>query len=262
VSELWGSVLAMDAESEGDQPESPSLRTPEWSEVEGAFCPECQKRLPDSLPVPLPRETHRAIWIEVPLDDTWSAAYRLIAHDEETVVVAEARVFAKDSYRWSSGRIDDRPGLIPEFGIPGKIMDRLRLTDPVEAFPRALARWKGSPGQDWASDYLSDFCISVESTLQARAGGKLPDRIYAVWAKAYVKHCRAGRDPIQALADDPPTPVFGSYSDGRRASEDAAKSRIKEARKRELLTSPTSDNKCGELTDLGRKALGFAGPEV
>ncbi len=224
----------------------PALRLPEYSLVEVATCPSCTKVLP--------RRWHKAIWIEVPVEDAWVAAYRLVIKKGQAAV-AEARLFPKEKNphrerHRAAGHWSERGSLVPATGMPGRILRKLRLQDPIAVLPKAIQNWEARHGRPVGNRVLRRFAMSTKTELARKPRGQplRTDELVAEFARAYVEkihQCRA--HPIKELAEE------------RNFSPENTRDIIREARKRGFLTRPPERGKAGgKLTPKARRILGGA----
>ncbi len=224
----------------------PALRLAGYSSVEIATCPSCNEALP--------RRWHKAIWIEIPLDDAWFAAYRLVIKNDQAVI-AEARLFPRETAprrerHRAPGHWSERGALVPPTGMPGTILKRLRLQDPIKVLPEAIQNWEARHGRPVVNRVLRRFAMSTKTELPRKTRGQpvRTDELVAEFARAYVEKIDQGRAaPIKELAEE------------HNFSRDNVRDIIREARTRGFLTRPTERGKAGgKLTPKARRVLGGA----
>lgn len=229
----------------------PALYLSAYTTVETAACPSCHRVLP--------RRKHQAIWIEVPIEDGWVAAYRLVIKKSHAVI-AEARLFPteKDPHRERhrpAGGWSERGALVPPTGMPGTILKKLRLQDPIAVLPQAIENWEAQHGRPVANRVLRRFRMSTKTDLARRTRGRRlrTDELVVGFAKGYAEKIDEGHaNPIRDLASE------------RSYSRDTVREIIREARERGFLTKPAEAGKAGgKLTPKARnwKAPGASKPE-
>lgn len=223
----------------------PALRLSAYSTVDIATCPSCKEVLP--------RNRHKAIWIEAPLEDGWVAAYRLVIKKNQAVI-AEARLFPKEKdprreRHRPAGGWSERGGLVPPTGMPGTILKKLRLQDPISVLPTAIENWEVRHGRPVANRVLRRFRMSTKTNLARRTVGRdqRTDAFVLGFAKAYAEKVDHRRGhPIKELAGE------------RGYARDTVREIIREARERGFLTKPTDRGKAGGK--LTPKAKRWTGP--
>jgi len=226
-----------------DQSQGPLVRFERRRRAPGLACEACGH-------VPKPT-IDREVWVEVPLDD-WIAAYRIVPKRRQPTV-AEVRLFPSEGKR-RPGRWSGDPRSVPENGIPGTHLKRLRLKDAFSAFAEVIARWDRAAAGYVTGQMLPAFGMD-DPTLAMRRPGRRgrPDLHYALWAKAYVDRLREGSfRPIADLSEDPPSAVTGYVSDSSFVSPGTIRAILAEARRRGLL-GPAGDGRPGG--SLTRKAV-------
>lgn len=228
----------------------PSLRMGHWIETERlVICPSCRTRLPF--------RRRDEIWIEVPIEGEWIAAYRIVVRRRRPLV-AEVRLFPSPSDpnvpgSWSGAREGVPPG-----GVPGKALRALRLKDPMGLFPQIVANFRRQHGRAAVDQVLRRFGMSTRSRLVPRRPGQAGrgDWFYAVWAAAYVSLVDAGvRHPVKELAANPPIRVEGYISRGSTVAPETVRAIINDARHRGFLTATPAGKAGGELTPKGKRVL-------
>src|SRR5207248_2775684 len=134
----------------------PVLRMGHWTEPQRFVCPTCQSRLPF--------RRRDEMWIEVPIEGGWIAAYRIVVKRRRPVV-AEVRLFPSPSDQqvpgsWSGAKED-----VPARGVPGRALRALRLNDPMGVFPQVIANFERRHGRAAVDEVLSRFEMSSRSRL-------------------------------------------------------------------------------------------------
>jgi hypothetical protein len=209
-------------------------------------CPSCGAKLP--------RDAHREIWVEQPVERGWIGAYRLIAKAGR-LVVAEVRLLpdtGEGSGRWSEEASD-----VVSEGVPARALRALSPTIPQKRFARFLRQIE----KDYpriAKQLLGGHGIHLRSQIARRRPGRggRPDSYYLIWAQAYVERLAAGsRRPIKDLAERPPRAIKGYVSTGDRVSEATVRDIIHECRERGLLTPAPKGRPGGELTAKAMRML-------
>ncbi|SRR6266571_1061956 len=189
-------------------------------------------------------------WIEVPMDDGWVAAYRLVGRRGQPVI-AEVRLFPNESTREIAGQWSGESASVPLGGVPGRILRRLRLRDAIELFPQFVANWQRRHGKGPAKAVLGRVRLSTSKAVARRPVGRAghPDEFYVRWAQAYLDRISAGSPhPVRDLSEDPPTPIEGFVSRGDYVDPETVRAILNRARRRKLLTEAPPGRPGGELT--------------
>ena len=103
-----------------------------------------------------------AMWLEVPLDRSWKAAYRLLLQQVGTVqrfVIAEVRILKTEADQFPgewSGNVLGRRATVPPGGIPARVMNKLRGRETQRAVNQILASLHAKYGERSAAVLAQD----------------------------------------------------------------------------------------------------------
>ena len=198
-----------------------------------------------------PREDFSEAWLEQRLDEEWTVCFRL-AIQNDRAVIAELRVIPSEN-RWT----DDAD----EFYEPGEW--RTETEGPNASVPlggvkshhlreiHLLALDSVSSIAEWISQHRPESLpilleAGVPPSVPRKRPGPVPpsDRELAEFAREYVRTVEMGvRNPHHSIARN------------RRLSTETVRDKIKEARRRQLLTSLGSGKAGGRLTAKALKVL-------
>lgn len=233
----------------------PRLRMVERSELaDVGSCPACDARLP--------RRSRREAWIEVPIGNQWVAAYRIVVKNQ-IPLVAEVRLVPDAPARRQAGRWSGKAADVPSGGVPGRALRALRLKDPFELFPKVVENLKRRMGEHAARQVLGRFgMVGTAPVVPLRPGrAGRADEFYALWAAAYVERISSGsHHPVWELAANPPVRIRERQAT-KHLSGHTVRDVLREARGRDLLTSPPMGRSGGELTPKARRLLRKLGRE-
>ena len=193
-------------------------------------------------------------WVEVPLGDAWVAAYFLVLQQGRPVI-AEVRIFPAEPQRPGAGQWSGHflgvDASVPAGGVRSRLL-RLPLRTHQVWTDRFLASLRKRQGPDrfrdqrWLGDH--EFVPTPRtrrSTRRARGRPSLPNRAYAVVARAYDAAIqRKSRSPVKDVAA-----ALNESSLGR------VRSLIFKARAKGYLTQTIQGRSEGRLTALGKRVL-------
>jgi hypothetical protein len=203
----------------------------------------------------MPGQNVNEAWIEVSASEGWLVTYRIVP-SLKGPVVAEVRVFPDPRSDYpTDGRWSGKAAVVPEGGVPARVLRALRVTDPIALFDEVLERWLVEYGEEETQRVFGRFGLEpLPETVPHRPGRSgRSDTYYVRWAAAYVDRIRSGsRHPVKDIAETPPV-WMGDFEQWSRAKREAAVRMILyEARRRGLLSSAPVGKSGGELS---RKAL-------
>jgi hypothetical protein len=189
-----------------------------------------------------PHET----WLEVPLDGSWIAAYRVVPQ-EGRPVVAEVRVFPDENAprpqgRWSAERLGDQAP-VPVGGVPARVLRQLRVREHLSLYDEIVQRYH--PSQSFRVSLLEHGFTRVMKEAGHR---RRSDLFYAEIASAYVR-LTADRAPIRRLREEL------EREGGLYFAEATVRDFVNRARRRGLLTPSPPGRPGGELTPKAQVLL-------
>jgi hypothetical protein len=197
------------------------------------------------------RVTVHEAWVEMPLDDKWMTAYRLIAADHGEPVVGEIRVFPRESLNgrppgnWTAELLGVHAS-VPQGGIPGDLLRHVRLGVTKEFGP-AFSRWfKGAPRRGTAQRPRGKRSQSVPAATPPKRGRPTDrgDRFYAQLASDYMKALSGGNgNPVAVVARE------------RSLEQAQVRDMVHQARKRGFLSGTRRGRSGGHLTAKALDAL-------
>jgi hypothetical protein len=188
----------------------------------------------------------RSVWVEAPLGEAWTVAYRLVVQ-RGVPVVGEMRIFPHDEYpgrhpgEWR-GVFLQAATAAPEGGLTARLLRQVRVGEHMKVMGQILEKLRGE---------LSHLGLTMPPPRRTPRPVKIQDRkhrqdgLYARLAEAYVAAFNAGsRTPSADVA--------------RRWKLSAAKVRdlLFKARRRRLLTAAPNGKSGGELTEKAYAILG------
>ena len=201
----------------------------------------------------IPRR-HEA-WLEVELDECWTAAYRLAVRGE-TADVAELRIFPTQSgaTNRTAGRWDTKHTQVPAGGVKTRVLRSVKLGHAVHSLDRIVRYLSGKHGRaafsahEFGASGLTPHTRGVDAR-RGSVGGRgrpaLSDAEYAAVAERYVAAMRGGSEaPLVEVAHT------------LDLSVSTVRGRIETARQRVLLTRAGGHGcRGGRLTKRGQAAL-------
>jgi hypothetical protein len=154
----------------------------------------------------------RDFWIEAPVDDHWTVAFRLVSNEELHPVVGEIRIFPaehkREPGRWSA-EVRGVEAKVPSGGITARLLRNVRF-GVAEAKIRELMQWLQDryAGMDHDPDMLeqTSFRPAPSKGRSTRGRKPQPDKFYAQLASDYLDECPFGR-PIAYLAEQRGLPI-------------------------------------------------------
>jgi hypothetical protein len=158
------------------------------------------------------------------------------------VLRAEVRRNKENRYVFASlGILPPKTGYVPESGITSLVWRSVNIGQLLDEARQVIEDF-------YLMDQIEDAHHFLDETDWSRPGPVgHPDLLYARLALSYEDLASAGvRAPLKVLADQ------------MHCSRATANTRIAEARRRGLLTAPTSGRVGGQLTPKARQLLGFA----
>jgi hypothetical protein len=183
-------------------------------------------------------------WIEVPVGDSWIAAYRFKVQDNRPII-AELRVFPAEAPpaggawppgTWSGTWSPNAP--VPGRGITaGLVKNDLRISIPFDFIADARAT---------AQEFAEEYYRHQRAAEERRGPGRkpLPPVFYARVARDYVDAIERGSwRPAQDVAD------------ARRISAGLVRAYLKRARDLGLLSAAQAGQPGGKLTAAARAVL-------
>ncbi len=190
------------------------------------------------------RGAEKGTWLEVQVDETWIAAYRLESRFGYAVPV-ELRVI--------QGQISDvgRPLGTTQQGAPDTPITSRLLRDVTVKAHMDIARevLAGESGERIETSKLWGFVRGGEDPPPSSGPKPKSDTHYAKLAARYVQLVNLGStSPLVDLKRE-------SDADGVPYSRDFFRDEIAEARRRGLLTKPPPGRAGGELTELARQLV-------
>jgi hypothetical protein len=203
--------------------------------------------IPDEEIRPLKMDPHaygqvldESYWIEAPLSNEWTAAYRVVAQRGQTVI-AELRVLPRAvgaywSGRWA-GELRPHSATVPRGGLSASVVRSIRVGAHLQAGEDILAVMRTKGHLDEQSD--EQIGRSVRRRMQDRSTLDL-----ARLAKRYVDALQRGsRRPIHDIATED------------RVEASTIRMAIYRARQRGLLTKPKQGSRGGTLTPAAAQLL-------
>jgi hypothetical protein len=196
-------------------------------------------------------------WFEVPLDDAWIAAYRLVQVDDE-IVTAEVRVFPYERGRdnggeWSAERLGARAP-VPRGGLPARTLRNVKIDTHLRAAADQLGALRKKLGMETTAMILSNrgFAGDVEHPRRGRPGPEpTSDLFYARLAAEYVRLVKGkgSRRPVRELYE-------WLRVQHLHYNESSVTGLLDKARNRGLLTRPPKrGTPGGDLTPYARELL-------
>ena len=198
------------------------------------------------------------LWVETPIDDDWTAAFRLFPDAAGRPVVGELRIFP------SAGRPDgpkagtwaaEAKGIhardrVPAGGLTSRKMRETpfeachgQLTAIVATLEKKLGARMWGPGSPWSQAGLQP--TTSPGRRRGRPGHS--DEYLARVASVYVKHA-SKREAMRCTGDE------------LDKGTEQARELVKLARRRGLLTPGIRGRAGGQLTQHARQLLGLPGP--
>jgi hypothetical protein len=182
-------------------------------------------------------------WLEAPIDDHWTAAYRLTMARGKPEV-SELRVFPTEpDFRnrpegeWTGAWLGVK-ALAPRHGLTAKVLRQVRLHLHLAEVPKILAHFKE---RGVSSEFVEPFGLSLPTPPDRRRGRKpLPDEFLAGVAHDYAAAAAAGsKHPLRDVAV------------GRGADIAVVRGWVHKARERRLLIGGAWGKPAGTLSPAG-----------
>jgi hypothetical protein len=190
----------------------------------------------------------RDFWIEAPVDDYWTVAFRLVSDEELHPVVGEIRIFPsepkREPGRWSA-EVHGVEANVPSGGITARLLRNVRF-GVAEAKIRELMLWLEDKfaGMDNDPDILEQTSFLPAHSVRRSTRGRKPqpDLFYAQLAYDYCDISDFGR-PIADLAEQRGLPI------------NTVRDRIHYCRTHDFLTTLGRGKRGGELTPKAQALL-------